>query len=311
MKQSTVAIFVLCLALLLPFSLKASEKEEEEKGKDRSDSLIEAAAEGNLEEVRELIEKKADVNAMDKTEGQTALIAAAKFGRADIVKALLKAGAKVDGADELNGATALMWVCSNETEEGNPYKPPIADKLAVMQLLLLAKAAVNGQNAWGGTALQWAADAGSFELVQALVKAGAKVDLGDHDGLTPLMAAANYEGDNFLKIVNLLIQSKADIKLQNKNGDTALHFAAGNNFKTDNVQALLKAGAKVDAQNALGETPLMKACQTARVDIAKVLVMNGANINAVNKEGLSVWRIANRAGYKEIIAFLTTLGLKD
>ena len=55
----------------------------------------------------------------------------------------------------------------------------------------------------------------------------------------------------------------------------------------------------------------MRACRTDRLDIVKVLVMNGANIHAVNKVGLSVLSLANRAGHKEIIAFLTTLGLKD
>lgn len=296
-------LFLFLIVTVSPL-LVAAEK------KDKGEELIEAAAEGNLKEVQELIEKKVDLNERDE-KGQTALIAAGKFGRVEVVKKLLKAGARVDGTDELNEATALIWVASNVTKKGARYRPPMQDKLQVAQLLIRAGANVNAQNAWGGTALQWAADAGNLEIAQALVKEGAKVDLADHDGLTPLMASANYEGPNFLKIVQLLIQSKASVGLTNKRGDTALHYAAGNNFKPDNVQELLKAGAKVDAANGLGETPLMKACQTARVDVAKVLVMAGANIHAVNKEGLNVWRVANRAGYKEMIQFLERLGLKD
>lgn len=294
-----------------PQSQKTEKDEEEGKAEEKDDRLIEASAEGDLEEVKDLLKEGAKINEMDETEGQTALIAAAKFGRVEVVRTLLKAHASVDLGDELNGATALMWICSNETEEGNPYKPPVSDKVQIMQLLLQNGAKVNTQNTWGGTALQWACDAGTVELVQGLLKAGAKPDLADHDGLSPLMAAANYEGANFLQIVQLLIQSKATVNQTNKAGDTALHFASGNNFKPDNVLALLKSGAKVDAMNNLGETPLMKACQTARVEIAKALVANGANIHAVNKEGLNVWRVANRAGYKEMIAFLSSLGLKD
>src|SRR5207237_2637120 len=98
---------------------------------------------------------------------------------ADVVKALLAAHASPDQTDDLNGATALMWIGSSEMEEGGGPRPTPQQRLEVAKILLAAGANVNLQNAWGGTALQWAADAGILEVVQALVKAGANVNLGD------------------------------------------------------------------------------------------------------------------------------------
>jgi ankyrin repeat protein len=68
-------------------------------------SLVEAARQGNLAQVRALVEARADVNAATAS-GTTALMEAAAAGRNDIARLLIDAGADVDVRDRL-GRTAL------------------------------------------------------------------------------------------------------------------------------------------------------------------------------------------------------------
>jgi len=63
--------------------------------------------------------------------------------------------------------------------------------------------------------------------------------------------------------------------------ETPLHAAAANGLKTIMLK-LLALGAKVDALNDVGETPLIKACLHNQQNVIQLLLEHGANINATS-----------------------------
>jgi ankyrin repeat protein len=69
--------------------------------------IIAARHTDNVDLVKLLIEKGADVNADDNT-GQTALMQAAWFGHADVVRVLAEKGADLNAKESKGGSTALM-----------------------------------------------------------------------------------------------------------------------------------------------------------------------------------------------------------
>ena len=69
------------------------------------DNLVRAAAQGNTEEVRKLLDGGVDVNECNEI-GQTALITAAMADKEETCRFLLEKGAKADGKD-IGGFTAL------------------------------------------------------------------------------------------------------------------------------------------------------------------------------------------------------------
>jgi ankyrin repeat protein len=80
----------------------------------------------------------------------------------------------------------------------------------------------------------------------------------------------------------MLIRAGANAKAANRYGVTPLYSAAlhGNAAM---LELLLKAGAAVDTPLPEGETALMTASRTGKVDAMKVLIAHGANVNAVEK----------------------------
>ena len=79
------------------------------------------------------------------------------------------------------------------------------------------------QPGYGGMpALMSAANLGQTAMVQALLKAGAKVDWLDTYGRTALIAAAL---SGHTAAVHALLQARADCNIKNDEGDTALSLA--------------------------------------------------------------------------------------
>lgn len=120
--------------------------------------------------------------------------------------------------------------------------------------------------------LMAAAHAGDLAQVQRLLAAGADVNSRDENGWSPLMKAC-YNAElkhGFADVVQALIEAGANIEAPIGYGVRPLMLAAGYG-ETAVVEMLLQAGADVLAQNDGGYTALMMVKQKHYVDVVNLL----------------------------------------
>jgi ankyrin repeat protein len=128
--------------------------------------------------------------------GTTPLLRAAKAGDSEVVKVLLAKGADVKLTTKF-GMTPVMAAAGLGTKEEDTTgrKKTEAEAIASIKLCLDAGADVNALDNQGDTALHGAAQKGSDQVVQFLVDHGAKLDVKDKRGRTPLDAAMGLMGN--------------------------------------------------------------------------------------------------------------------
>jgi ankyrin repeat protein len=158
-----------------------------------------------LELIQVLIDRGADLNARTKEvppirrdflritgslawvdfTGQTSFLTAALAGDGTVMKLLLKHGADPNiptysGTTALMAAAGVNWVFDQTFDEGQPAL------LEAVKLCVELGMDVNAVNSMGLTALHGAANRGSDEIIRYLVQQGAKVEVKDAEGRTPL-----------------------------------------------------------------------------------------------------------------------------
>jgi ankyrin repeat protein len=157
----------------------------------------------------------------------------------------------------------------------------------------------------GTTALHWAVDSGSVEIVDLLLKNGANVNAKyEKSGfITPLHLAATG-GD--IKIVQQLLSAGADLGAKYYYMDeTPLHLAAKNGH-ANVVKLLLEKGADINAVLQNGSTALHLAGSPG---VVAVLLSFGANVNSKRRtDNATPLYFAALNGKKEIVAFLLKNG---
>jgi len=77
------------------------------------------------------------------------------------------------------------------------------------------------------------------------------------------------------------------------------------------VQRHLKKGADVNALNKDGVTPLMLAVGAGNANLVTYLLDKGANANARNKDGITPLRIATDLKHEDVVMFLEQHGAKE
>lgn len=257
----------------------------------------------------ELAVKQERVN-QPQADGSTALHWAIHWNNADAVDLLLAAGADPDLATRL-GATPL-------------YLAALDGNAALVAKLLTAGADANQRILSNQeTALMFAARSGNVESVRLLLDAGAEINAKesykettalmwaaeqDHAGVAALMTerGADTTATSKLTVIErrasgIDVANGADPEPQQfyLGAVTAINFAARENG-IETVKALLDAGIPIDQQTGDGSSPLLIALQNAHLDLARLLIDRGADVNLANRKGWNPLYMAVKVRNQEI-----------
>lgn len=309
--------------------------------------IAEAAKLGDARLVKMLLDAGAEPEGANQ-DGETALMMALKLGHLPVVDMLIKAGANVNAMERTQNQTALMWAVT---------APRNAE---AMTKLLLAKNANTKPRAlfsdWdsqitsepraqyrptgGLTAMLYAARDGCFGCVQALIGAGADVNVPTPEAVTPLMLALDNDHN---EIAKLLLDRGANPRVWDWWGRTALYIAVdtkiaaeagrGDVFgvvkktapptspvgvpvvsRMEIINAILakdvdpnpelnmhrpsrsgNSGRFIDPLLSTGNTPLLRATMANDMPVIKALLAKGASPN-VNGMGLTPFLVAAGVG---------------
>lgn len=112
------------------------------------------------------------------------------------------------------------------------------------------------------------------------------------------------QGNDDPAAVKKFIEEGADVNYSDeKYRITPLHNAA--HFGHGEVtKVLLENGANVDAKNVEGNTPLFAAVHQQNAEVTVILIRKGADVNAKNEYGYAPIRAASRNGNAEILKIL-------
>lgn len=153
-----------------------------------------------------------------------------------------------------------------------------------------------------------AAFEGNLRLVQKGISQGIDINVPNEDGNTALMLAA-FNGH--AEVVRLLISRDADVQAKNSVKRTALMFAATAPDNTATVEALLKAGANVNAvDGGEGYTALMFAAGEGHLAMAKLLLDAGADASIKDLDNETAAIHAANNGHTELARLLSTASQK-
>ncbi|XP_066253303.1 serine/threonine-protein phosphatase 6 regulatory ankyrin repeat subunit B isoform X4 [Euwallacea similis] len=157
--------------------------------------------------------------------------------------------------------------------------------------------ALNRQNANGWTPLLIASHKGHIDLVNNLLANHARVDVFDSDGRSALHLAAEH---GYLHVCDSLLTNKAFINSKSRNGRTALHLAALNGY-VHLVKFLIKDhNAVIDILTLKKQTPLHLAAGAGQIEVCKLLLELGADIDATDEDGQKPIHAACQNNFSEV-----------
>ena len=233
--------------------------------------LIEAAARGDVDEIRHLVAKGADVNAEDY-DGRTPLHLAAACGQVQVVKYLLRLKATQVTVFDRFGTTPLGEAMRTGDDAGR-----------AIAALLKAHGAVNIRPVVGARLCGFSA-AGHLDKLVEEDAAGEDLNSADYEGTAracqfsiPVLSCVSCSLLDFFRMA----------------GRTALHLAACEGH-IDVVRWLLDIGVNTNAVDRFGHTPLDDARREKQPQCVELL--DSAREQIMSMMAVAKWRARAAAG---------------
>ena len=237
--------------------------------------------------------------------------------------------AKAQGIDETSLRAAVTPDALHQAAK--------AGDITTLKAALDAGADVNRLDGKGWTALMHAVNKGNVLIVESLVEIGVDVDVQAPDGATALFMAAVL---GHPKIIELLMKANADISIQGPKGMTAVDAArltlgepaavreqgmdsavvglvegiswketlARQNEVTRKFVDSLGRNPSAEAVDEYGRTDLHWAAIMNAVEVAKVLITQGADVNAKDEDGWTALHWAAEGNAFEVAEVLIAHG---
>ena len=274
---------------------------------------------GLFDNVYNCIEKdKVDVNQRDDDTGNPPLVVAVEENQIEIVKLLLNRGADVNVKDWTSKNTALdiseqkgfKPISELLQQRGAKYSSGSSFHLAAkngdivsIEEMLSKKQDINEVDAGKGwTALHYAVNYGQKHLVEYLIVKGADVNKKDFLGKNnPIDVLSNVNRGEIVKLLN-----KNGAK---SSGGVNIHFCAETG-DFEGVQSFYDKDGKINGRDEKnGWMPLHYAVNANDVDMVEFLVHLGANVNGADFKGETApLDIAFKTGNVEMQSYLQAKG---
>lgn len=200
------------------------------------------------------------------------------------------------------GKTPLMWASSNNCVD-------------VIKFILSSGANLYERDSFGRTAFLHACRENTREVLEFLTRKGACIHDIDSEGQHGIHHAAQSNTRDVLELLTQELQ--ADIHTQDWRNRLPIHHAAASG-NTENVLFLIEKRSCLNSrtrvikdceldddlrENYCGMTPLHYATQNGHVDIVRLLVQHGANVDAITDCGRTVLMLASENGHEDIASY--------
>lgn len=317
----------------LLFDYGARIEEEDNSTEYRRTVLARAAGNDDVDIVKYLLKKGADVNHAGKN-SHPPIYAAAWSGNIDNVRVLLKAGADVNALMVVNNWRPVISAYDNPKilrlllKRGGDVNAISDDgtclHMAVLygfvesvEVLLEHRPKVDLETPYPGslgadsddgyTALSLACDKGIALSVQLLLEAGAKRNHCTRLGKRPLDICV-LKGN--IDAASVLLEFRVPIDYTDDKGNTVLHQIT-NNTPSELVRKLVNAGADLYSPNKNGVTPLQVAVEARNIAVVEYLLSKNADPSQCSNDAHSLLHIACDKNDLSLVRILVEQGKMD
>ena len=256
--------------------------------------LYHAAFKGYTDIVQFLLDNGADMMIADDN-GNFPIHTASNKGQVRCVELLIKKGANVDLLNRKNLTPLHFAVCGDQYE--------------TTKLLINYGANVNSRNK-GNSYLYNASSHGNLLMVELLLQCGAIIDIPGRTATNSALHVASTKGH--YKVISCLLNRGASLTLKDEKFSPL--FTAIHHKRLEAVDVLLDAGADpnvvVSKEHEQGQRPLHHVAyrHIGDLDYMSRLVDHGADINVLDKRGLTPLHLASTANNLKAVEYLLSRG---
>ena len=243
------------------------------------EQFLQAAEQGDLEQVRELIARDPSLLEVRDSSGWGALSYAAWGAHQQVHEYLLRQGAKGNLFTEAALGPLESFLGRLET---NPIGVDSRDPKKKASPLI------------------WAVRTGNQVGCEVLISRGADVQAQDRDGNTALHHAAMMDR---MDLLGFLLFAGADPEAADNRGQTALHLATSTgNFEA--CRLLLDQGVSLDHPDSRGNTALHIAAEQGDFELCEYFLFLGAGAALKNHDGQTPLDLAQIKGHDRVVRLL-------
>lgn len=203
-----------------------------------------------------------------------------KTGVAEIIELINEGGINASSKTEINIGDVTHYANSTPLMIASSY-----GHYDIAKALIDNGSLVNLRAGDGFNALMEAVRTGNIEIAKLLIEHNSDINIKNKDGKNMIMIACEKGNE---EMFNLLIENNADINEKSSWGASALIYASekGN---INIMQYLIDNGIDVNGKaDDNGDTPLLWAVTGENpYEASKLLIENGANVNATNDSGVA------------------------